>query len=317
MSTGQDTMRGGIVWVCEHGHVDELHKGEGNYSATCGACRDGSVCEPYMTLGRRSSAQRQRDKELGEAFPRFEDERRKRRARDPRFRVPTEIVVERPGQAPEVISAESLKPVPPTPPFDLSTEQRQGILHGERPPRIAFPRTPPDDHPADEPYPAEKGDVLPVTDRVFLAVVGLRHLVSEVEILYEIHDHRSEYSDKSRATQPLDPKTPAFTLAQQWRPEKEPQPVSRAEATALADRVHAAELKKLRRVRSQHGEHLQELASQPRDVRWPIKKAIEALDRRIDELEGQTRTKRHAEDVERRREAEQEIKPELEKASAT
>jgi len=292
-------MRGGIVWVCEHGHVDMLHRRSS--LDLCMTCRDG-VCEPRFTPGRRSKAQRERDKGLGEAFPRFEEERKNRRKRRevPEPPLPSTVEVSRRGQPVEVVDAAVFEPPPPVAPFPITTEQRHGILHGT-PPRIAFPRQRPEEIPDDAPYPATKGDVLEVTDRVRLVVLGLRVLVSEIEVLYEIHDRRIDYSDPVRAFTPSDEAVPIHTLGVAVIGEGEPQPIPQAEATWMADEVHKRELEKLRRVRQQHEDNLKELASHPRDVRWPMKKTIEALNRRIDEIERQFRSRAHRDEVEARR----------------
>jgi hypothetical protein len=128
--------------------------------------------------------------------------------------------------------------------------------------------------------------VLQVTERVSLVVTGLHNPnVREIEVLYEIRDSRDPHGDRVKAFKPLDPKAPAYTLNGQERGEGEPEPPSRRETSKLAQEVHQAELDRLKRIRDQHGEHLKELASHPRDVRWPITKTIERFDRRIKELE--------------------------------
>lgn len=300
----QEGMRGGIVWVCERGHVDMLHMAD---STECMTCRAGST-EPRFTPGRRSKAQRDRDKQLGQQFPRFEEERSNRRKRRPVARppLPTTVKVSRPGEPDKVVEAEEFDPPAPTPPFTLTAEQRHQVLHGI-PPRLAFPRERPDDVPADMPYPASAGDVLEVTDRVRLVVLGTHTPnVSEVEILYEVHDRRVDYADPVRAFKPADERVPIFTLGGATVGEGEPQPITKAEATQVADQVHQRELETLRRVRRQHEANLEELASQPRDVRFPIRKTVEALNFRISEIEKQLGAPKRKTDLNRRRMAEAE-----------
>lgn len=277
---------GGIVWVCQHGHVDLLHKVEGNHLDICATCRDG-VCEPRPTLGRRSALQRERDRELAEVFPVFTEMVRRGRS-VPAPEVPSEVTVCRPGEPTAVVDAESFVSTL-TPPFALTTVQRQQILSREQKmPGITFPRQRPSDLDADAQWPpGERGDVVPVSEAVVLVVLGHRTRVDSYVLLYEIRDARNPHADPIKAFKPLDPANPATTLTEQFRGEPEPEQVPRAEVTKMAARVHEAELKKLRRIREQHGTSLKELVGEPRDVRWPISKAIEALDRRIAEIERQ------------------------------
>lgn len=293
MSTASDRQRrqedeqkpGGIVWVCQHGHVDLLHKVDGNHLDICATCRDG-VCEPRPTLGRRSALQRQRDRELAETFPVFAEMMRKGQ-RVPPPSTPTEVTVTRPGEEPTVVDAEEFTPTPITPPFTLTAVQRQQLLSREaKTPGITFPRERPDDvDPEAQWPPGNRGDVVPVTDNVALVVLGHRTRVDSYVLLYEVRDRRLDHAEPIKAFKPLDPTTDLIGL--QFRGEPEPEQVPRAEVTRMAERVHRAELDKLRRIRDQHGASLKELAGAPRDVRWPIGKAIEALDLRIAELERQ------------------------------
>jgi hypothetical protein len=275
---------GGVVWVCQHGHVDLLHKVDGNHLDICATCRDG-VCEPRPTLGRRSALQRERDRELAEVFPLFAEMMKKGR-REPQPTVPTEVTISHPGSAPVVVDAESLVSTI-TPPFTLTAVQRQQILSREQKmPGITFPRERPADLDAEAQWPpGDRGDVVPVSAAVILIVLGHRTRVDSYVLLYEIRDARNPHADPIKAFKPLDPATDLTGL--QFRGEPEPEQVPRAEVTRMAERVHRAELDKLRRARDQHGVHLKELAGEPRDVRWSLKKTIEVLDHRIAELERQ------------------------------
>lgn len=276
---------GGVVWVCEHGHVDLLHKVKGNHLDLCATCRDG-VCEPRPTLGRRSALQRERDRELAEAFPRFAEMLRKGHREKPPA-VPDEVIVSRPGEAPAVVEAEAFSSPPVEAPFKLTAVQRQQILSREQKmPGISFPRQRPDDVDPDAEWPpGNRGDVVPVTENVVLVVLGHRTRVDSYVLLYEVRDRRLDHADPIKAFKPYDPATDLTGL--QFRGEPEPEQLPRAEVTAMAARVHEAELKKLRRVRDQHGASLKELAGAPRDVRWSIGKTIEVLNQRIAELERQ------------------------------
>ncbi|HET7588611.1 MAG TPA: hypothetical protein VFK14_00275 [Solirubrobacterales bacterium] len=277
-----EAMPGGVVWVCEHGHVDQLHKVEGNYLDLCATCRDG-VCEPRPTLGRRSQLQRERDRDLAEMFPVFAEMLRKGHREQPPV-VPSEVMISKLGEEPVVVSAEALAPTA-NPPFGLSAEHRQQILsREEKLPGITFRRERPTELEPDAQWPpGNRGDVVPVTDSVVLVVLGHRTRVDSYVLLYEVRDRRLPQADPIKAFKPLDQST--NLTGQQFRGEPEPEQMPRAEVTKMAERVHRAELEKLRRIRDQHGASLKELAGSPRDVRWSIGKTIEVLNLRIAELE--------------------------------
>lgn len=293
MSARSEGMRGTVVWVCENGHVDQLHKSESNYTACCGTCRDGSVCEPRFTPGRRSKEQRERDKLIGESFPRFEEERlRRRNRREVPEPVSSEVKVTRPDGSVEVVDADAFSPEAIPAPFTLTQVQRQQILSAEaKMPTITFPRNRPAEVAADAPWPpAEPGDVVPVSEHVFIVVLGFSDRIDAHVLAYEVRDRRPEHDGTPiKATKPLDPKVPTTTLTEQWRPEREPARVPHSEVRKMVENVVRADLERLKRVRGQHAVHLEELADQPRDVRWPIRKTIEALDFRIGEVEKQLR----------------------------
>lgn len=276
--TEDEAMAGGIVWVCERGHVDAAHKTEGNHLNLCSRCKDG-VCEPRRTFGRRSKEQRQQDRELGIYKP------RRRRSRPQRAEGSTVTIAKR-GQDPVEVDAESLRHSDPTPPFTLSKAEREALLAG-KPPRISFPRQAPAEHPEGKPYPAEVGDVVPVTANVFIIVLGFRVLVDERVLQYEVRDQRPPSGGTPFATS-KEPDKPSERMGgPEFRPEREPQPLPRAEVRKMADRVRQAELEKQRRTRDELGRHLKEQASAPRDVRFHLAKTIESIERRIGNIEAE------------------------------
>jgi hypothetical protein len=125
-----------------------------------------------------------------------------------------------------------------------------------------------------------------VSSNVFIVVLGTTDRTDGHLLKYEVRDRRDPVGEPLKTVKPLDPKVPATTLVEQWRPERDGA-VSRAATSKLAENVARTDLERLLRVRGQHQIHLQELASEPRDVRWPIRKNLEALDQRIKEVEKQ------------------------------
>lgn len=313
----EENMRGSIAWVCERGHVDMVHKREGNYLGLCGSCRDGSVCEPRFTPGRRSQAQKAMDEELGEAYPRFEQERRDRRKRrevTPPV-VSSDVKVTRGDGSIETVPGEEFRPEEVAPPFELTQVQRRQILSSaEKMPDITFPRERPDEVADDAPWPpAEPGDVISVSANVFIFVLGWGDRIDSHVLHYEVRDRRDERdATPIKAVKPLDPKVPPTTVVEQFRPEREPGKIPYVEIEKLQDNVTRAELERLKRVRGQHVNHLEELADQPRDVRFPIRKTVEALDFRIAEVEKQLRVPEEEKAMKQRRtdEAEAEARQE-------
>lgn len=260
--TEDELMAGGIVWVCENGHIDVAHKTEGNHLDLCARCKDG-VCEPRRTLGRRSRAQRQLDRDLGIDRPR---QRSARRATGPS----TTTTGDRTGDLDL--------------PFHLSADQRRAIRDG-RPPRISVPRHAPEDHPGERSWPAAIGDVVEVGAGISIAVTALRTLVDEIVVQYDVFDSRSRADVTPIST--IKPKeSPSERMGgPEIRPEREPEWLHPREVTKLANRVHEAELKKLRRTREDLGHHLKDQASAPRDVRFHLAKSIDAIDRRIENIQ--------------------------------
>jgi hypothetical protein len=259
--TEDELMSGGVVWVCENGHVDIAHKTEGNHLDLCSRCKDG-VCEPRRTLGRRSKAQRKADRDLGIDVPR---RRRATRSAARSAAAPT-------GDADLDVR------------FVLTTDQRRAIRDG-RPPRISFPRHAPADHPEGRPWPTEVGDVVEVGAGISIAVTALRTLVDEIVVHYDVFDSRSRSDVTPIST--IKPKESATERmgGPEIRPEREPEWLHPRDVSKLANRVHEAELKKLRRTREELGHHLKEQASAPRDVRFHLRKSIEAIDRRIENIQ--------------------------------
>lgn len=306
----EDGMHGSVVWVCERGHVDLLHKYEGNYTGRCYTCRDGSVCEPRFTPGRRSQAQKERDKEIGEAYPVFEEERRRRRQRrEVAQPVSEDVKVTHADGSTETVPGDRFDPEEIPPPFELTQVQRHQILSSAaKMPDIVFPRQRPADVPADAPWPpAEPGDVIPVSANVFIVALGYGDRLDGELLHYEVRDRRDgRDATPIKATKPLDPKVAPTTVVEQFRPEREPGKVPYSEIKALMEDGTRAELERLQRVRSQHEAHLKELDDQPRNVRWPIKKTIEALSFRIGEIEKQLAAPKRKEQLEDRREREAE-----------
>jgi hypothetical protein len=272
-----EAMSGGIVWVCENGHVDVGHKTVGNHLNLCSRCKDG-VCEPQKTLGRRSKAQRQKDRELGIESP-------ARRGKPQRREAP--VTISRPGEPAVVVEPTELA-VQSAPAFHLEQDVRQAIAAGKTP-RLAFAREQPADHPEGQPYPAEVGDVVDVAANLRLVVLGLRVLIEEIVVEYEVHDSRSASSgDAGRfvTSKPAD-KPQQRMGGPEFRAEREPERLPRREATKIANRVHESELRKLRRTREDLGRHLQEQADAPRDVRFHLNESIKAIDRRIENVEAE------------------------------
>jgi hypothetical protein len=271
-----EMMSGGIVWVCQHGHVDVAHKVEGNHLNLCSRCKDG-VCEPKKTLGRRSKEQRQRDRELGLDSPRP-------RRKPARRAAP--IQVTKSGDSPAAVDAEEFR-VERVPPFALTAEVRQALLAGKAP-RISFPREVPADHSSGKPYPAAEGDVVDVVTNLVLVVVGLRVLLDEIVVQYEVRDSRPPATggDVGRFATSKEAEKPSQRMGgPEFRAEREPERLPRREATKVANRVHEAELRKLRRTREDLGRNLQEQADAPRDIRHHLNMSIKAVDRRIENIE--------------------------------
>lgn len=270
--TEDEARTGRIVWVCENGCIDVAHKTEGNYLDLCSRCGEG-VCEPRKTLGRRSKEQRQRDRDLGVETPR----RRRKRSTS----RPANVTVTRGGATTEV-EPEAFRN-DPTPPFALAKADRAAILAGKTP-RISFPRQAPDDHPADAPYPAAVGDVVDVSSNVQIEVRGLRILVDSIVLQYEVHDRRAPVGGTPIHTVKAVDRPQERMGGPQFRPEREPQPLAAREVRKLADRVREAELAKLERTRADLGRHLKEQADAPRDVRFHLRKTLEAIERRIENI---------------------------------
>jgi hypothetical protein len=272
-----EVMAGGIVWVCEHGHVDVAHKTEDNYLDLCMRCKNG-VCVPKKTLGRRSKAQRKQDRELGLDTSR-------RRGEPSRQEAPVRVV--RPESEPELVDAGSLRPRP-VQAFILATDVRNAIVAGKTP-RISFPRQPPDDHPADKPYPAAEGDVVAVAVNLLLVVCGLRTLIDEIVIEYEVRDLRpATAGDEGRFATSKETEKPTERMGgPEFRAEREPERLPAREVAKLAARVHESELRKLRRTREDLGRHLSEQPDAPSDFRHGLKLSIRALDRRIENIEAE------------------------------
>jgi hypothetical protein len=274
----EEVMTGRVVWVCEHGHIDVAHKTKGNHLDLCSRCKDG-VCEPRKTLGRRSKAQREKDRELGIDSP---------QPRRGAARPVAPVEVTRPGEAPTVVEPDAFK-VETVQSFVLPAEVRRGIVAGGTP-RLSFPREAPVDHPEGQPYPAVEGDVVMVAQNLVIVVVGLRVLFDEIVVQYEVRDSRSPASggDEGRFATSKEAEKPTDRMGgPEFRAEREPERLPRREATKVANRVHEAELRKLRRTREDLGRHLQEQADAPRDIRHHLRMSIDAVDCRIENIEGE------------------------------
>lgn len=276
--TEDEAMAGRIVWVCENGHIDHGHKTKGNHLDLCSRCKEG-VCVPQKTLGRRSKAQRQRDRDLGIAT--------KRRPRGGQRRQPIAdpaVTIKKPGQEQVVVDADSLRH-DPEPPFELVKADREAIVAGKTP-RISLPREAPADHPEHRPYPAAVGDVVGVAANLVIAVCGLRVLFDEIVVQYEVRDARVPAGDNARLGTTKAVERPQERMGgPELRSEREPERLPRRETNKIAARVHEAELKKLRRTREDLGHHLKDQADAPRDVRFHLQKSIEAIDRRVENIE--------------------------------
>jgi hypothetical protein len=283
-----DRNLGGVVWVCSNGCIDVAHKTEGNALDLCSVCKDGS-CEPRATLGKRSKDQRLRDRELAETFPAFA-ESLKRPRRPPKPTVPSEITITRPGGEGEVVDGDALQPAPPQPAFDLTADQRRAILSPDQaPPRIAFSRQPPEDHPDEAPWPPSTvGDVVPVSGKVHIFVLGHSTKEDEIEVLYEVRDRRDPSGERLNGFKPHDPKVAPTTLNGQTQGEREPPSLPKAEATELANKVHLAELWDLRRRRDDLVQHHKDLANAPRQLRFHLEKTVDEIQKRIRYLERDT-----------------------------
>jgi hypothetical protein len=169
--------RRGVIWLCENAHVDFGHHFADNYLDRCSIC-DG-ICEPVP----RGSAPEQ-----GASAPLA---RKAKKKADPPIRVYRGQPF-KPEAAVEIVAAETFNPPAPDPPFTIPAEQRRQILAGARP-RIVFPRIPPADHPANKPWPAEIGDVLLLTDRVAIGVIGFGETAKEFILHFKVLDARTLY----------------------------------------------------------------------------------------------------------------------------
>lgn len=187
------------------------------------------------------------------------------------------------GEAIEDLRApESFRPSAPAPPFKLTKAQRSEILAGDAP-RLAFPRPQPEDWPEDKPYPAAPGEIVPVSRSVNFIVTGIRQTLTEFVVLGEVHDTRRDPARFTTAKR-LDPQTANFT-GQEFRTEREGEGATPAEKRELNERLRQAELDRQTRTRDDLARHLKEQARAPRDVRYHLKKTIEAIEVRIGYLQ--------------------------------
>jgi hypothetical protein len=213
------------VWWCPDGnHIDEYHHTEGSYLDICSRC--GGVCEKRSTAVVQEHRRRRRTpEEVAEA--------------DEAERKASEIKVYRgepfrPTSGVATVDAHTFDKPPVEPPFELTDDQRKQLLRGDTPPTFAFPRM--------EMPKVAVGDVVEVTDRVKIAVLGFKDTVTHRLLQYEIHDERSGRLERpfkagSHRRQPgevhtlitHDPKGGSSEFS-----EPEPEPVGRKEASAMA-----------------------------------------------------------------------------------
>lgn len=186
----------------------------------------------------------------------------------------------------DVASASSfIKPERP-PAFELTGRQRQELLRRDRP-RIVFPK--------DEPCPISVGEVYPITSQLALVVTGISEGKTEFELLYQLLDERAhnlgkvaDYASSSRASIATQKAVEEVPLTgPQFRPETEPEAVSKKEQIEMSNEDRTARIERLKKSRHEIRENLDALRDVPgtSSARWAGKRAVEAITKRIEHEE--------------------------------
>jgi len=306
----------GTIWVCEHGHVDYLHRSSA--LDICCTCYDG-VCEPKPASAssltwhgdskvrrKANRARRERAAELRGATP-----TKPRRSWDHlELRTPVEtarldgdcalcqagILT---GLSTVVYTAElglvhSLC-AERYPAFPLTEEQRRA-LNADESPRIAFPATPTPDHPEDRPWPAKVGDVVLISETLAIVVTGISETVTgfkpEQAVQYRKRDMSSLLLDRSGAyttsaaaamtlQQAPAEGDPTIKFSGQFRPEREPETVDRK---WVSEQMNAERQERVDEIRAQVTKTKRLLdAAEERgassEVRFAFKRAVVGLEK--------------------------------------
>lgn len=184
----------------------------------------------------------------------------------------------------KTVAAESLEKPPPEPPFKLKGKQRRELLEGELP-RIIFPK--------DKPCPITVGEVYPVTSQFAFVVIGIGENKEDWLLHYQPLDHRARHlgkagdyssSDKGAIATKQAPEKGIEPKEGQFRPEKEPEPVSRREQTKMTEEDRAERLKRMRgnlKILQDNLSRLERL-EEASDVCWGVRRSITALKGRIE-----------------------------------
>jgi hypothetical protein len=182
------------------------------------------------------------------------------------------------------VAAESLEKPPPELPFKLTGKQRRELLDGEVP-RITFPK--------DKPCPITVGEVYPVTSRVAFVVIGVGVDKTDWLLHYQPLDHRARHlgkagdyssSDKGAIATKQAPEKGTEPKEGQFRPEKEPEPVSKREQSKMTEEDRADRLKRMRgnlKILQDNLGRLERL-EEASDVCWGVRRSITALKGRIE-----------------------------------